>query len=452
MNLGKENEILEFKKTTAELDKAVCNIASMLNKHGHGTLYFGVSPNGEVTGQAISHQTLNDVAKKISEAIRPIIYPNIQKVSFENVDVVQVEFSGIEKPYSAFGRYYKRVHDRTEEMTPAELRSEMFSSDVGSIWENHPTQYGLEAIDHEALKRFYNKAIACERLEKLPVYSEDAILSGLGLFVDGRLTNAGYYLFSNKKPVVLKTAVYVTDERINFSDINRYEDNIYNLIDISLRYIKEHINWRVEYHDGTSRIETPEIPIEVIRELVVNAFAHADYKGLTEHEIDITPTIVEIYNPGEFPINLSPEMFATEHIKSMPRNRMILNTLYKSKDVEVFGSGFRKVYAICRTTKTECAYKSAYGGFSFSLSRQNTSISQHMNTVKQTHITETEILNLLKENPAKTISQLSKETGKSKRTIQRKLEKLTANGVVKRQGSDRKGYWEILFEPSEKKI
>ena len=43
MNLGIESETLEFKKTTGELDKAMDNIASMLNKHGHGTLYFGVS-------------------------------------------------------------------------------------------------------------------------------------------------------------------------------------------------------------------------------------------------------------------------------------------------------------------------------------------------------------------------------------------------------------------------
>lgn len=165
MNLGKENEILEFKKSTAELDKAICNIASILNKHGHGTLYFGVSPDGEVTGQSVSEGTLNDVAKKIAEAIRPAIHPGVHKVSFDNVDTVQVEFSGLEKPYSAFGRYYKRVHDRTEEMTPAELRSEMFSSDVGSTWENHPTCYGVEDIDHDALLHFYNKAVSCGRLE-----------------------------------------------------------------------------------------------------------------------------------------------------------------------------------------------------------------------------------------------------------------------------------------------
>ncbi|MBR2767493.1 MAG: hypothetical protein IKD68_01030, partial [Solobacterium sp.] len=52
-------------------------------------------------------------------------------------------------------------------------------------------------------------------------------------------------------------------------------------------------------------------------------------------------------NPGAFPAGLFPEMFARQRIRSMPRNKVILTTLYKSKDVEVFGSGFRKVYALC---------------------------------------------------------------------------------------------------------
>lgn len=60
---------------------------------------------------------------------------------------------------------------------------------------------------------------------------------------------------------------------------------------------------------GTSRLEIPEIPVEAIREIVVNSFAHANYRGVTENEIAITPTQIEIYNPGEFPINLSPDMF-----------------------------------------------------------------------------------------------------------------------------------------------
>ena len=64
MNLGIESETLEFKKTTGEVDKAMDNIASMLNKHGHGALYFGVSPSGDVTGQQISASSLDDVDKE----------------------------------------------------------------------------------------------------------------------------------------------------------------------------------------------------------------------------------------------------------------------------------------------------------------------------------------------------------------------------------------------------
>ena len=87
MNLGIESETLEFKKTTGEVDKAMDNIASMLNKHGHGTLYFGVSPNGEVTGQQISASSLDDVAKKIKTAIKPMIYPEIKQEILEGKNV-----------------------------------------------------------------------------------------------------------------------------------------------------------------------------------------------------------------------------------------------------------------------------------------------------------------------------------------------------------------------------
>lgn len=45
MNLGRETETLEFKKSTSELKEGVISIASMLNKHQKGELYFGVIPD-----------------------------------------------------------------------------------------------------------------------------------------------------------------------------------------------------------------------------------------------------------------------------------------------------------------------------------------------------------------------------------------------------------------------
>ena len=54
MNLGIESETLEFKKSTGELRAAMDDICAMLNKHGKGTLYFGVKPNGDVCGQEVN--------------------------------------------------------------------------------------------------------------------------------------------------------------------------------------------------------------------------------------------------------------------------------------------------------------------------------------------------------------------------------------------------------------
>lgn len=453
MNLGRESEILEFKKSTSELEKAMDNVASILNKHGHGVLYFGVAPNGDVIGQQISASSLDDVARKIKEAIRPTIYPIIKEELLEDKTVIKVEFVGYERPYSSYGRYYKRVFDRTEEMTPEELRHMMAATDYTSYWENNLTSVGLEAVDNEALSRYYKKSVSCGRLEPMELYSPNEILTGLGLLENGKLTNAGYYLFSSKKPAVLKMAVYVTDERMNFSDIRRLEDNIYNLIEKAFEYVKEHINWRVENGVGTERIEVPEIPVQALREIIVNSFAHADYRGITENEIDITPTQVEIYNPGEFPDNVTPEMFATGSVKSMPRNRVILNTLFKSKDVEMFGSGLKKTFTLCKASGNKITYRTGNGGFSFVLYREGKQMNDTLNVSENVTIntidvhlinTDLKVLQMLKEKPGCTREDIGMAIGKTVRTVQRSLDKLETLKKIVRIGSRKKGYWEVI--------
>lgn len=47
MNLGPATEQVEHKKSTSELKEGVASIASILNKHGKGTLYFGALNNGD---------------------------------------------------------------------------------------------------------------------------------------------------------------------------------------------------------------------------------------------------------------------------------------------------------------------------------------------------------------------------------------------------------------------
>ena len=51
------------------------------------------------------------------------------------------------------------------------------------------------------------------------------------------LTNAGNVLFGNSHPVTLKAAVFATDEKLTFLDMQMYEDNILNLLGIAEKYI-----------------------------------------------------------------------------------------------------------------------------------------------------------------------------------------------------------------------
>lgn len=445
MNIGKESENVEFKQTTGELKSSMDDVASILNKSGSGTLYFGIKPNGDVVGQTISASTLNDVATFFKTAIKPMVYPTISEKIIDDKHIIKVEFSGSEKPYSSYGRYYKRVHDRAEEMTPDELKHMMLDTDYSSYWENRLTSYGIDAIDKKSLLRFYSKAIACGRLIPLDNYDEQELLISLGLMKDDKLTNAGYYLFSKKEPTIVKMAVYATDARINFLDIERARGNIFDLIDTAINYINEHINWRVEFSpNSSSRVEVPEIPTEAIREIVVNAFAHANYRGITEHEIDITPTVIDIYNPGEFPSNYKPEDFAERRIQSMPRNKKILDVLYRSKNVEIQGSGIRRVLQLCKENNVKYSYFNNDHGFRFTFYRKKDAQEQTLSSKTRLSKTDEVVLDAIKVSPFATTEDMAHSINKSVRTVQRSLEKLKEANLIRRSGTARNSGWIIL--------
>lgn len=447
MKFGRESENIEFKKSTGQLSKSMDDICSILNKSGEGILYFGIKPDGEVCGQEITEKTLNDVAENIKASIRPMIYPKIEEIEMDGKSVIRVSFSGNERPYSSYGRYFKRVFDRAEEMSAEELKETFAALDYSSSWENHPTKFGLEVVDHTALRRFYDQSVSCGRLDPFAVYDEQELLSALGLFVEGKLTNAGYYLFSSKQPVVLKAAIYSTDARISFNDIQRWKDNIFNLIDKGLLYLKNNIRWRVESSGNAQRIEVPEVPIDALREILVNSFAHANYRGETEHEIDITPSEIEIYNPGTFPMNLTPKSFVEKRRRSLPRNKVILEMLYKCKNVEMFGSGFKKVYELCENAHVKVDYDLDTYGFTFIFLRDNSDRPSTASFKKEDdwmNPLDHSIISLIKENPTISTKDLSEKLNCTTRTIQRSIATLKEKGAIKRIGSTQRGYWEII--------
>lgn len=115
------------------------SISSILNKHGIGTLYFGVKPNGDICGQDVSESSLRDVSRSVYESIRPQIYPAIEEVVLDGKHLIKVEFNGNNTSYSAAGRYYLRTSDEDREVTPEELKNFFVSNEYREKWEKSPS-------------------------------------------------------------------------------------------------------------------------------------------------------------------------------------------------------------------------------------------------------------------------------------------------------------------------
>lgn len=446
INFGHETEVLEFKKTTGELHDAIIDMAAILNKHDNGTLYFGVLPSGDVKGFQIVESTLRDVSRFVFEGIKPQIYPQIKKITIDGRDIIEVKFSGRSRPYSAYGKYYIRVADESRDMTPDELKNMMLEKSSSDKWERKETDSTIGDVDVEMLKSFYDRATACGRLPA-DGFDPEHLLKKLGLFNNGKLNNAGNSLFGKTGPVTLKLAVFATDEKLTFLDIDRKEDNIFRLVDIAMSYVKRNIRWRAEIN-GLYREEIPEIPMNALREIIVNSFVHAEYGVGVQHELDVHPGKVVVFNPGAFPDKLSPRDFADRNLSSIIRNELIAKVMYLCHDIESFGSGFKRVFSSCEAADVKCGYDMLHYGFSFIFYRDDpyggTEEKKAAPPVPDNLTAgEAKVYDMLKEQPNLTREEIAVQMDRSVKTVQRILNSLKEKELIVRVGTNIKGYWDV---------
>jgi ATP-dependent DNA helicase RecG len=198
------------------------------------------------------------------------------------------------------------------------------------------------------------------------------------------------------------------------------------------------INWRVEI-GSRKRNEIPEIPEKALREIIVNAFAHANYEVLPEIEIGIHPNGIEIYNPGSFPDELTPFDFISKNLPSYKRNKLILDVLFRSKDVEKSGTGFQRVNYLCNNQGVSWTYKKEAYGFSFVFIRSNVQLNVQLK--EDLTAQEQTIFNLINDNAKISKGELALRIGKSEKTVQRAISSLMKKEVIARVGSNKTGYW-----------
>jgi ATP-dependent DNA helicase RecG len=438
-----ESETIEFKRSTSELSQAIVSISAILNKHNHGIIYFGVANDGTVIGQEIGVDTLRTISQKISSHVKPLPQFSVEHYISDSLSFIEVKFSGTAKPYSAFGKYYYRHADEDNEMSTSQLASLFRLEDnYYSEWNNALTDLSISDVDENLVKRKYNEGLRINRFREEYTNITD-VLTSLNLYKNGYLTNSCKYLFSKSKPILVKLAVFATNEKLTFLNMDHFYGNIFECIDKTIEYISEHINWRVKIQ-AITRLEIPEVPIEAIREIVVNSFAHADYQHMiSSHEINIYPDRITIFNPGQLPYEIDLDDFENGKSKSILLNPSIANTLFRVGAIEAFGTGFKRTFALCKDNNIKYSYYINFQGFEFQFDRGESYDMDDDRFIYKLSETPSKVFQLLKTDNF-TIQELSLKTGFSTRTIEKTLSSLKNNGYIERTGSNKKGFWKIL--------
>lgn len=419
---GKESENIEFKESLKEKDDILKTICAFSNGKG-GVIMIGVSDKGEPVGVDLGKRTVELLANEIKGSLEPPILPQMEiaKIDSRYLVVIRV-LEGINKPYLYKGVAYRRVGSSTQRIPREELERIVIDKYRDKLsFEDRPVDAENSDIDEGEVKKFV--AISRERRGIDITYKGKVdFLRRMGLLKSGEPTNAAILLFG-KDPQSLFPYCIVKCGRFRDGDlIDEKEINgtITKQLENSLLFLMNNIRTTHTVNESGRREEKWEIPIEVLREVVVNALVHRDYLAPSPVYIKVWDDRIEVVNPGGLLPPLTPEKLKGNH-PSVLRNPKIASALFNTGFIERWGYGTNKVVRLClENGLEEPEFIEEDGFFKVILYRK------HMNKY------EAKVIEYLKKRSA-TSAEIAKDLGVNERTARKYLSSLVLKGVAKRE-------------------
>ena len=299
-------------------------------------------------------------------------------------------------------------------------------------WEAQASTYTIDDVDTDLFNTYLARAREAGRIE-VPDTTPQAVLTQLGLTHGTQLTNAAVALFVNTDINELQMARFPTDERLTFTAMKRLSGPILSLAPAAVNYLINAIDWRVEFHGDLARHEVPEIPIDALREAVINAFAHRNIESSEAVDIAVHRSFVEISSPGAFPTGLTPDMFIHGGHRPVRRNPLITRALYYSKDMESFATGLKRIQVACDEAAVRVEYFLDQYGFTVRFYRRAASLVGDALDEDSISPVERDLITVLR-NGGQPISALSATTGYTVNQVRHALTALRARGQARMIG------------------
>lgn len=457
---ARECQNVEYKRSWQ--DKYLEWICGFANAQG-AVMYFGVDDDHEVVGLEHVDKLMEDIPNKIVTTMGIVVDVNLHESDgLEYIEVV-IEPSNI--PINYKGKYYYRSGSTMQELRGPALQQFVLKK-MGRSWDDVTNDRAtLDDIDRNAIDYFLRKGINAQRIpEDQREASTQDVLTNLHLIDEnGHLKNAALLLFG-KDPLKFFTNVRFKIGRFGVDEADLLiqdvvEGNIIQMADrvvdlLKARYLVSPISFV-----GMNRVETLEIPIEALREILYNAITHKDYTG-ADIQMHVYNDHVEIWNQGDLPEGYDEKVLYGKH-SSMPRNSNIADTMFKAGFIDTWGRGYKKIREgftkaglAIPTVTSHCGgtLVSFQRGFDVVTGKKITSsnvisdVSSSVGSLSVVQLSDRQkkICELILKDSFISAQQMSVVLSVVKRTIERDLADLQKKGILIREGNTSAGHWEII--------
>jgi hypothetical protein len=197
----------------------------------------------------------------------------------------------------------------------------------------------IEDLDLAALERMLGTPMDLNALRTLDLVVQD---QGRWVPTNGAILLAGLNRHRFFPFAWVQCARFRGDEKLDIFDRVELRDHLPLLVDQTMDFLKKHSYLMAEFGD-VRRKDAPSIPVAAIREVVVNAVAHASYsaKG-SPIRVAFYDSRIEVESPG----TLMPGVTIEDMIAGVSsiRNPTLARVFFEMGFMEEWGTGLRGVF------------------------------------------------------------------------------------------------------------
>lgn len=224
-----------------------------------------------------------------------------------------------------------------------------------------------------------------------------------------------------------------------------FEGTILNQVKKTIEFIETQVRGHTFLGQHAQFVTKRDYPEFVIQEMTVNACCHKAYniKG-TEIQIKMFDDRLVFESPGKLPGQVKPTNIRYTHFSRNPKIAAFLKAYHFVKE---FGEGFDR---ICREQEANGANVPSFRTDEFILKitvpkvAEKVNVNATENVIDASQKTSQKIIDLIKEDPYISTSKMAEIIGVDRRNIARNIKKLQEQGVVRRVGPDKGGFWEVI--------